>query len=166
MAHGLNVALCATPGTPVLLPPLPPPQCSRALVVSLLNALLVAAKPELQRCKHTGGFSELTDGATDPANSGIVLTFPSTATLHQILSRMAAGETVDPAMPLDAGAEHGLLATFCGADGGLSGALHEHAVAFAAQQGLGFDRVLVVVLTDYVDESGTAQQLQTVLLDV
>lgn len=164
--HGLNVALCATPGVPVELPPAPPAHCSREVVVATLNALLVAARPELQRCKRTGGFAELTSAATVPAQAGVVLSFPSPSAIVDIMRRMHAGETVDPAMPLHAHDAHGLLATFCGADGALSGKLYEHAVAFAARHGRAFSDVLLMVLTNYVDESGEAQQLQTVLLDI
>ena len=58
------------------------------------------------------------------------------------MRRMHAGETVDPSTPLYAGDAHGLLATFCGADGALSAKLYEHAVAFAARHGRAFSDVL------------------------
>ena len=81
------------------------------------------------------------------------------------MRRMHDGETVNPATPLRAGDTHGLLAMFCGADGGMSGRLYRHAVSFATQHGRAFGDVLLVVLTDYVDESGKTHQLQSVLLD-
>ena len=50
-------------------------------------------------------------------------------------------------------------------DNALSAKLYEHAVALAARHGRAFSDVLLMALTNSVDEAGKAQQLQTVLLD-
>lgn len=170
--HGMNVALRVDPlSAPAIraiasLAPAPAARCSQASVAGLVNAFLAATKAELVRCKAAGGFAELLSESPEPATAGVVLSLPSPAALHGLLQRLLAGETVDPTVPLSEGDQHGIMATFCGASGGLSGQLYRDAVAAASRQNRNFaDDFLIMVRTAYVDEAGEEQSLTSTLFD-
>lgn len=170
--HGMNVALRVDPlSAPAIraiasLAPAPAARCSQASVAGLVNAFLAATKAELVRCKAAGGFAELLSESPEPATAGVVLSLPSPAALHGLLQRLLAGETVDPTVPLSEGDQHGIMATFCGASGGLSGQLYRDAVAAASRQNRNFaDDFLILVRTAYVDEAGEEQSLTSTLFD-
>jgi len=157
---GMNVALLTR--EPFVVPPLPPSKPTLREVENLASAFLAAVGPVLYACKATGRMHEFKEQTNDPQKAGVILSFPSAAALHGVMSRMANGEVVDPTAPLP-GHERGVMATYCGADGGYSARVYSVARSCAERRGKTFEEVVVVVCTHYTDESGAAQSLESVL---
>ena len=160
LLRDMNVALLSR--EPFVVPPLPPSKTSIREVEILAGAFLAAAGPVLVACKATGRMHGLKEQTTDPVKAGVILKFPSAAALHGVMIRMANGEVVDPVAPLP-GHDRGVLAMYCGADGGYSARIYSTARSCAEGRGKTFEEVVVVVSTDFTDECGVAQSLDSVL---
>jgi hypothetical protein len=104
----------------------------------------------LVQCKLNGGYERVLDTTTDPSRAGVALCFNSPTALFTLIQKLNTGALVDPSDPVGTAIPAGtLMATFCSADGHLSGDLFDDAMVNAALHGKTIGQLLFMCVRGF-----------------
>lgn len=134
--------------------PIPPDRVSRERVIEYIDCFQAHIAYSMRMCKAAGYFGRFLNTTTDPAKAGLVFVFDSPAKLHQVSRRLNLGALVDPT-------GEGILATFCGADGHMSGELYDEVAA----RGRNLDDLMFAIVVNFEDEAGVTARHYTLVYE-